>query len=309
MWSHSKVRKEYQLRGFETEQCGNLYALCTERSFGVLGSSRRFGFIVQAPIVSTQRMARLREFIHNKSAFSAYATFNDEPSKLFSGIPHCRVCIVLSYTGAPRDNAAISTTRYHKWYKEEAPALFQLVQYESMPPSLPSAVIPKLRSSTELQLYNRILREPRTLGSLLSATPTEHRIYYKITGVSHWFTFTTSPPKFWRLAKKDHPPVRIAYVFQAPSYGTLLSASFGVRYTFGYIRLGQIVATSTRPTWTQCQSLNPSSMVCLTFRALHCKSLTGSKKRPMCVPPPTASGSCSVSTIQARRHQTDHRRH
>ena len=213
---YSKIRKEYQLRGFETEQCGNLYALCTERSFGVLGSSRRFGFIVQAPIVSTQRMARLREFIHNKSAFSAYATFNDEPSKLFSGIPHCRVCIVLSYTGAPRDNAAISTTRYHKWYKEEEPALFQLVQYESMPPSLPSAVIPKLRSSTELQLYNRILREPRTLGSLLSTTPTEHRIYYKITGVSHWFTFTTSPPKFWRDGKEGSSTRENSVCFSSP---------------------------------------------------------------------------------------------
>ena len=34
---YSKVRKEYQVKGFSTEECGNLYALCTERTFNLLG--------------------------------------------------------------------------------------------------------------------------------------------------------------------------------------------------------------------------------------------------------------------------------
>ncbi len=33
---------------------------------------------------------------------------------------------------------------------------------------------------------------------MITSEPTENRIYYKITGVGHWFTFTTSPPRFWR---------------------------------------------------------------------------------------------------------------
>ena len=195
---YSKVRHTYQVKGLTVERCGNLYALCTQRSLDLLGSSRRFGFIVQAPIVSTQRMSPLRALIHERCHFNAYATFDDRPSKLFQGMDHCRVCIVLSCTGASGESPLTATTRYHKWYKEEAPSLLALVQYEILPDSLPDSVIPKLRSGTELSIYHKVLSQPKTLGSLFATAPTKNRIYYKITGVGHWFTFTTSPPRFWR---------------------------------------------------------------------------------------------------------------
>ena len=195
---YSKVRKEYRVRGFETEECGNLYAVCTERSSNLLGSGRRFGFIVQAPVVSTQRMSQLRQFLYQHSEFTSYAIFNDRPSKLFQGMNNCRVCIVLHCKNTSGQHRATATTRYHKWYKEEAPSLLDLVQYQFVSVAVPGEVIPKLRSQTDLNIYRKVLSLPNTLGSLISPTPTEHRIYYKITGVNRWFTFTTSPPRFWR---------------------------------------------------------------------------------------------------------------
>ena len=195
---YSKVRKEYQVKGLSVERSGNLYALCTERSLDLLSTNRRFGFIVQAPVVSTQRMSPLRALLHKRSAFNAFATFDDRPSKLFQGMDHCRVCIVLSLTGKAGPKALTATTRYHKWYREESSTLLDLVQYEQVSISLPDAVIPKFRSGTELGIYDKVLSQPKTLGSMLTSEPTENRIYYKITGVGHWFTFTTSPPRFWR---------------------------------------------------------------------------------------------------------------
>ena len=41
---YSKVRKVYRAKALSTERCGNLYALCTERGFDLLGPRRRFGF-------------------------------------------------------------------------------------------------------------------------------------------------------------------------------------------------------------------------------------------------------------------------
>ena len=213
---YSKIRKEYQIRGYKTASCGNLYALCAERSFDLLGSSRRFGFIVQAPIVSTQRMSNLRELMHNRSSFNTYATFDDRPAKLFQGMNHCRVCIMLSCTAEPGDSSDVSITRYHKWYIEEFPALFQLVKYETFGVSMPSAVIPKLRSRTELKIYDKMLSQPRTLGSHISVTPSSHRIYYKITGIGHWFTFTTSPPRFWRDGKEESSTRENSVCFSSP---------------------------------------------------------------------------------------------
>ena len=195
---YSKVRKEYQVKGLTVERCGNLYALCSERSIDLLSTNRRFGFIVQAPIVSTQRMSALRALIHERSDFNAYATFNDRPSKLFQGMNNCRVCIVLCRTGEPGQRPLVATTRYHKWYKEEALSLLELVQYQTVPVSIHGAVIPKLRSKTDLVIYDKVLTQPSTLERLISPSLTEHLIYYKITGVNRWFTFTTAPPRFWR---------------------------------------------------------------------------------------------------------------
>ena len=176
---YSKIRKEYQIQGFQTEQCGNLYALCTERSVDLLGSGTRLGFIVQAPIVSTKRMSHLRELLHRNSELTAYATFNDRPSKLFQGMNNCRVCIVTHSKRVSKDPPTTVTTRYHKWYKEEASSLLELVNYQSVPVSNPSDVIPKLRSKTDLAIYRRVRSQPEILGSLISARPTDHSIYYK----------------------------------------------------------------------------------------------------------------------------------
>ena len=195
---YSKVRKEYQVKGFETERCGNLYALCTERSFNLLSTNQRFGFIVQAPIVSTKRMSSLRKLLQERSDFNTFATFDDRPSKLFQGIDHCRVCIVLSQIGQSRPSLITHTTRYHKWYQEESPFLLELLHYEQVFLEHPEAIIPKLKSNVEVSIYNKTLSQPKALGSLISPQPTKNKIYYKITGVGHWFTFTTSPPSFWR---------------------------------------------------------------------------------------------------------------
>jgi hypothetical protein len=195
---YSKVRKTYQVKHFLTERCGNLYALCTERSLDLLGANRRLGFIVQAPIVSTQRMSAARALIRSRSCFSAYATFDDRPSKLFQGMDHCRVCIILIESCNGSQARELLTTKYHKWYGEEAPQLMQLVQYTRVADADHSDIVPKLRSHTEQSIYRKALTQSRTLGSTVSARSTEHRIYYKITGVGHWFTFTLAPPRFWR---------------------------------------------------------------------------------------------------------------
>ena len=251
---YSKVRKEYQIRGYQTEPCGNLYALCTERSFNLLSSSRRFGFIVQAPIVSTQRMSQMRELIQCRSDFSTYATFDDRPGKLFQGMDHCRVCIVLSRTAASGGGSDVSTTRYHKWYTEEFPTLFQLLQYESVPRSLLNVVIPKLRSATEVSIYDKILSQRKTLGSLISPTPNKYRIYYKITGVGHWFTFTTSPPRFWRDGVEGSSTRENSVCFSSP---LMRDTAFCILWSTLHYWLYQAR--------TNCRDFNPSDLVSVSM--------------------------------------------
>jgi len=195
---YSKVRRAYQVRDFATESCGNLYAMCAERSVKLLGNSCRFGFIVQAPIVSTQRMAAVRSLMTENSDILLYSTYDDRPSKLFDGMHHCRLAIVLLRSHERRSSCHVFTTRYHKWYLEERPNLFPMGSYFELPGDAGGDLVPKFRCEIERSALRKLSGRKQSIGHLISAVQTDHRIYYKITGVGHWFTFTTKPPEFWR---------------------------------------------------------------------------------------------------------------
>jgi len=192
----SKVRQQYDLKGFCTISCGNLYALATERSYRLMENRSRFGFIVQSPIVSTSRMKPVRSLIDDESNFVWYSTFDDRPAKLFEHINHCRVAIVL----ASKNNGMTKThtTRYHKWYSDERQQLFSQINYVAVPDQRTGNLIPKFRNQVEQRAFGKILKMPKDVSDLIYDGFSEWRIYYKITGVGHWFTFTLQPPRFWR---------------------------------------------------------------------------------------------------------------
>ena len=196
---YNKVRKQYLVRNFRTERCGNLYAFCTERSLLISQHGGYFCFIVQSPIVSTSRMKDVRTEISQNSNFILYSTYDDRPSKLFDGMNHCRVAIILSRTikqamKPPR----LETTKYNKWYKLERDHLFERIQYVGISNKPINDIIPKIHTKLEREILEKVLGMPHSLGELMSASFAKFKIYYKITGVGHWFTFTVDPPKFWR---------------------------------------------------------------------------------------------------------------
>ena len=156
----------------------------------------RFGFIVQSPIVSTVRMEPVRSLIHRKSDSIWYSTFDDRPAKLFEHINHCRVAIVLSRKS--NGDPVTHTTRYHKWYSDERPHLFSGIRYLALSDQREGSLIPKFRCDDEQRAFAKIMQMPKSVLDLMYAGNSEWNIYYKITGVGHWFTFTLCPPRFWR---------------------------------------------------------------------------------------------------------------
>ncbi|HQQ00105.1 MAG TPA: Eco57I restriction-modification methylase domain-containing protein, partial [bacterium] len=109
---YSKVKDDYEIKGYKTEVCGNLYALCIERSHRLLHSDSRFGFIVQQPVTSTIRMASCRDFVLETSIAVWASTFDDRPSKLFDGMHHARLAIVITKIGSSnsRDHTLFVTS-------------------------------------------------------------------------------------------------------------------------------------------------------------------------------------------------------
>jgi hypothetical protein len=61
---------------------------------------------------------------------------------------------------------------------------------------------PKISSSIESEIIGKIISCEHKFADLISDKKTENNIYYKITGVGHWFTITARPPKFLRQGQE-----------------------------------------------------------------------------------------------------------
>ncbi|WP_234982598.1 Eco57I restriction-modification methylase domain-containing protein [Ornithinibacillus halophilus] len=166
---YSKVKKfQYELFGYKTIKCGNLYAFTLERSYQLLKEDGILGMIVPISIISTPRMSILRELFEDNSQFVFYSNFGDRPGTLFNGV-HQKLTIVLTQKKSSNSNQAkIYTSNYYHWYKDEREKLFRTLYY------LPNPFIKKGESSyykigdkQQVSIINKINENKQTLEQLL----------------------------------------------------------------------------------------------------------------------------------------------
>jgi len=151
---YSKVKKEYTIHGYQTEDCGNLYAYAIERSYEILKNKSRFGMIVQLPLVCTDRMKPLQRECLGKSLAIWFANFDDRPARLFEGLEHIRATIVTAKRG--KENHKVFSTNYNRWYSEIRTALFESIFYEEIASFLTEGSIPKIGSIYAKSIMERL---------------------------------------------------------------------------------------------------------------------------------------------------------
>ena len=161
---YRKVRKDYQVKGFRTEKCGNLYALVMERSIH-LSAAGHLGLIIPVSAVSTDGFSVLRDLlIHSGSLVVSH--FNDRPAKLFDGIEHNRLSIILLKKNAKRQS--IFSTTYNKWSSLERPFLFERICFTDCTQFQDSTILPKLGNHTEVSILEKFNKAPKILDQAVS---------------------------------------------------------------------------------------------------------------------------------------------
>ena len=161
---YSRVKKEYTVHGYTTEQCGNLYAYFLERSFQLLRNSGRFGMIVQNSITSTDRMEPVQRILLTKYD-TVFSNFDDRPAKLFTGLYHMKGSIVLC---SSRENGHTFTTKFLRWYDENRKNIFPTLQHLEISDLLHyKGHIPKISLPTEKSILRKIFGQ-RPLKMVLS---------------------------------------------------------------------------------------------------------------------------------------------
>jgi len=160
---------DYDLFGYTTMGCGDIYALCVDRCLrSLLNEDARFSMIIPISSISTEGYTSLRDvFTESKRTFYA-ANFGVRPSKLFDGADK-RLTILTS----TERNAKVSffNTKYRRWLGEERETLLFTVRYIQVQANeLGISGYPKLESSVETNILDKLKRQSaRRVASYLSA--------------------------------------------------------------------------------------------------------------------------------------------
>jgi hypothetical protein len=171
-----EIATQYSLKGFSTESTNNLYAYSTERGLDLLRKGGRFGFIIPLSSLSTEKFEPLQTIVMAQpNAWLSH--FDDRPAKLFDGLEHIQLTIVLARAGdgAGHSKEALAT-RCMKWSADERALLFNQISYVHPPPTGMNASVPKIGSTSEEEVLTKIWASPSTLGA--GADGGNHHIYY-----------------------------------------------------------------------------------------------------------------------------------
>ena len=155
---------DYEVTRYACADCGNLYAVMLERCAELSSEKGRTGFIVPVSSISTDGYRSLQTLYSSQAVH--VSCFDDRPSRLFDGLEHIRLTIIMGdRTASPR----WITTRYHKWLTEERPALFQRLAYFEAAPSPIQNAIPKMGGEIELSILEKIRDGGKNIASHLSS--------------------------------------------------------------------------------------------------------------------------------------------
>ncbi|MBI4748882.1 MAG: hypothetical protein HY774_10370 [Acidobacteria bacterium] len=149
---------DYQLSGFTTLPCQDLYACVLERAYGLLKTGGRLGVIVPISMFGTDGFSTLQAETLRQFHLLWVAWFANRPAQLFDGAQK-RLTIVLGRKGA-QTGTTIHTTAYIRWWKEEREHLFETRIGYARPASpfqVFAQALEKLGSDLEVNLFHKLV--------------------------------------------------------------------------------------------------------------------------------------------------------
>ncbi len=126
--------KGYTWRGYKTEKCPDLYAVCMERATSLLNQNGRFSMIVMHSLCFGQNYKVLRELLQRKFKKLWVSSYAKDPCSLFSGQAKVRSSIVLARSNSNKTELQTSSCR--RWLKPMRTYVFDSIEYTSPSQSL-----------------------------------------------------------------------------------------------------------------------------------------------------------------------------
>ena len=194
----------YRIDGYKTEECGNLYAFCMERSDRILTTNGLFGMIVPLSLTCGDRMEKLRSMLEESYTNRFYTNYEIFPSKLFDGAFQ-RLTIFIGNNNS--DGAFV--TKLHRWYSIEREVLFSKICYTKADNLYKKNGIAKLYTDTHRKVMEKI-HDKSIISRLQTKNPSRKMIYYQ------------EATNYWMKACMRMPYYKKNDVVEKPAHGRFL---------------------------------------------------------------------------------------
>lgn len=234
---YATVRKEYTVRGYSTEGCGNLHGICTERSLALRAPMGRMSFIVQLPLTCSSRMDSVRKVLLAKSSALHVIPFDDRPGKLFEGLQHCRSTIFFS-AGTGSTPCIKHVARYQRWPTETREFLFPQLHFAALSNDVVvRSAFPKISDDANVRVLCKLFAKGEQVGAGASSRVTKSFVFYQ-EAMQYWSKATIGLPYYAKDGKVG-APAHGRYVYctkpdEAAAVCAILNSSLFYAYFIAY---------------------------------------------------------------------------
>jgi len=239
---YKEVKNRYELKNYLTIEGNNLFAFTYERATTLLRHVGHIGFIIPVASVCTDRYSDLQK-LWVKSGSLLISNFNDRPGKLFDGLEHIRLAIVL-LTKTSDSARAIHVSRYNKWNSIARPYLFQTIDYAETSKLIASGSMPKAGTEISKTIMLK-LGNFRKSVAYYSSKFGKYQVYYtrKLSGFVQILDFI---PVIQDERGKKRPPSELKEVIFADAMcSSTMLASLNSSLFYWFLTI-----------WSDCRNLN-----------------------------------------------------
>ena len=185
----SKLKGSYEIRGLETAETGNLYALCSERSLHLVRKRGYVSFIVPLSIFSTPNMVAIQDFMRREAEEMWASYYSNRPDQLFEGAQNFLSIFTARKREAPAAATAIlHTTKLYRWASEERDKLFHLHSFATVDSALnlPTYAYPKFSNQLETGIARKLFGAGAKLSDLCRDVGPERSWFVYCYGGVYW---------------------------------------------------------------------------------------------------------------------------
>ncbi len=224
---YSKVRAQYQIKGYTTEASGNLYNYILERCSNLLKQAGHCGLIIPLSGFSTERMESYQEHIYKRYRVLHISYFSGDahPSIMFNGVKYRLAIIItgISNTTYP----VVKTSSYTRWYANERDYLFPGLSYAQSPFTKGFLRYAKIGDEISKRVLQKLITREPALGIYLQKKGGGHINYHR--SPVFWIRAMDFEPYFQSATRErslDHlKDLYLATQQQARAIGAILNST------------------------------------------------------------------------------------